>query len=367
MRCRALHRKVKIWDKFALIIRSPPKGCQLCHIGAKLVLFITGLCAEKCFYCPLSSERRGRDVIYANERKITSVEEAFEEAHRMKALGTGVTGGDPLVKLDRTLSYIKALKNEFGDDHHIHLYTTPKLLTLEKVRKLEKAGLDELRIHPPLPLSSGALDSIKWVPRETSMDVGIEVPAIPGMLDTLITITEFAEEHDFLFVNLNELEMCDENAFQLMARGMELAGEDTSAVKGSREVSISLLNWASENTSRITVHFCPVKVKERMQMRNRFIRTAMSISKPYEYVTEEGIIEYAIVKGNLDEIKEFLEENHVPENMYEVDVEKQAILTSPEIALTLRKYVENIECYVEGVYPDYYRTVVYRYELCPSG
>ncbi len=366
MRCRALHRKVKTWDKLALIIGSPPKGCQLCHIGAKLVLFITGLCAEKCFYCPLSSKRKGRDVIYANERRITRVEEALEEAHRMKALGTGVTGGDPLVKLDRTLSYIKALKNEFGEDYHIHLYTTPKLLTVEKVRKLEKAGLDELRIHPPLPLSSKALDSIKWVSRETSMDVGIEIPAIPRMLDTLITIIEFAEENDFLFVNLNELEMCDENAFQLMARGMELAGEDTSAVKGSREVAVNLLNWASENTSKITVHFCPVKVKERLQMRNRFIRTAMNISKPYESVTEEGIIEYAIVKGNLNEAKEFLEENHIPENMYEVDVGKQAILTSPEIALTLCKYVKDVECYIEGVYPDYYRTIVYRYELCPS-
>ena len=34
-----------------------PKGCQMCVKGQKLVLFVTGLCPRKCFYCPISEKK----------------------------------------------------------------------------------------------------------------------------------------------------------------------------------------------------------------------------------------------------------------------------------------------------------------------
>ncbi|MFX1268591.1 MAG: hypothetical protein ACFFAK_11585, partial [Promethearchaeota archaeon] len=55
--------------------RGIPKGCRLCLIGAKTVLFINGLCQnpKHCYwYCPISDERKGKDFTYANEIKIKS-------------------------------------------------------------------------------------------------------------------------------------------------------------------------------------------------------------------------------------------------------------------------------------------------------
>ena len=65
------------------IPRNLSEGCKLCYQGAKLVLFISGLCDRTCWYCPLSEERKDVDVIFANDQKITTPDEAIEEAEIM--------------------------------------------------------------------------------------------------------------------------------------------------------------------------------------------------------------------------------------------------------------------------------------------
>lgn len=71
-----------------------PEGCRLCYMGAKMVLFITGSCGKNCFYCPVSYERKEKDLIFANERRVGKDEDIIEEAISMEALGTGITGGN---------------------------------------------------------------------------------------------------------------------------------------------------------------------------------------------------------------------------------------------------------------------------------
>ena len=99
------------------------KGCEYCVRGSKMVLFVTGRCRTGCYYCPVSFEKKGRDCIYANELKTNSKAAILEEAESMDATGTGITGGDPLMNVDRTVNAIRMLKEHFGPEHHIHLYT----------------------------------------------------------------------------------------------------------------------------------------------------------------------------------------------------------------------------------------------------
>lgn len=164
------------------------KGCKSCISGSKMVIFITGMCEHKCYYCPISIERKGKDIAYANERKVNSYDDIIAEARTMDATGTGITGGDPLISMNRTVRTIQILKDKLGSSHHIHLYTAT--LDTEKILRLETAGLDEIRFHPPMEtwmhMDKTPLESII---SSTNMDVGIEVPSIPGMdieLDKLI-------------------------------------------------------------------------------------------------------------------------------------------------------------------------------------
>lgn len=133
-------------------------GCLCCREGAKMVLFVTGLCHKDCFFCPLSEDRKNRDVVFANERAVLSDGDVLEEARSMDAKGTGITGGEPLLELEKTVHFIRLLKNEFGKEHHIHLYTSTAP-TEAFLKELADAGLDEIRFHPPVDLWHTLSDS----------------------------------------------------------------------------------------------------------------------------------------------------------------------------------------------------------------
>src|SRR3989338_2972162 len=193
-----------------------PKGCQYCVRGEKIVLFVTGICPRRCNFCPVSDQKYQKDVQFANERRITKESDLLLEANTMKARGAGITGGDPLSKLDRTISSIKLLKEEYGKEFHIHLYTSLDLVTENTLQKLFQAGLDEIRFHLDL-------DSEKFWPKlslakKFSWDVGIEIPLIPNKELELKKIIDFA--HDKIdFINFNELEIADNTQSQLTLLG----------------------------------------------------------------------------------------------------------------------------------------------------
>src|SRR3989344_4368502 len=117
------------------------KGCKLCIKGRKSVIYITGLCPRNCYFCPLSDNRKNKDVIFTNERPIKNLKEIVKEVKISKSTGAGITGGDPLIKLQRTIGTIKILKKTFGKKFHIHLFTSLNLINKSNLKKLHKARL----------------------------------------------------------------------------------------------------------------------------------------------------------------------------------------------------------------------------------
>lgn len=103
-------------------------GCKYCVEGEKLVLFITNKCESNCWYCSLSNNRKKQKLVTANERPCKNVKEVFEEVKESNATSAGITGGDPLTCLRKTVKFAKALKKKFGKKFHIHIYSTTKLV-----------------------------------------------------------------------------------------------------------------------------------------------------------------------------------------------------------------------------------------------
>src|SRR3990167_9322210 len=119
---KAQDNKPKENQYYSYNLKQLPKGCQYCVKGEKLVLFITGICPRSCVFCPVSDQKYQQDVTYANERKVQDFKDVLQEAELMRANGAGITGGDPLARLERTGEYIKKLKAHFGKQFHLHLY-----------------------------------------------------------------------------------------------------------------------------------------------------------------------------------------------------------------------------------------------------
>lgn len=266
------------------------KGCKQCLEGRKLVLFVTGLCGQKCWYCPVGEHKTGKDSAYANEWEISDADnptEMIQEAKLTNAQGCGITGGDPLVKLERTIKYIRMLKKEFGKQFHIHLYTPLLLVTEDSLQKLYDAGLDEIRFHPSLE------DKKLWEKLELALkhdwDVGIEIPAIPGYEKITKELIDYVAGK-VKFLNLNELERSDTTVphYKLDEKGYEVVDNTSHAIKGSKEMALQMAEYAKQKG--LFAHFCTAAMKDGIQMKKRIQLRAENVSHEFDIITEDGML-----------------------------------------------------------------------------
>lgn len=285
-----------------------PTGCALCEAGAKMVLFVTGVCHYKCFYCPISEEKRMNRASWANERKLDWSDETkaldamVAEARSLNAKGTGITGGDPLYDPERTLLVIRHLKAVFGPKHHIHLYTQIPF-DIKWLAAMQEAGLDELRFHPP---DETWPEPDKW-PQYTKLwmeakrmedaglwSVGFEIPCIPGSHEQMSALVAWLETHRFKFLNVNEMEFSETNYEQLLARGYRIKDSETSRAMDSEEVAREVMR--RHEGAKIALHFCSSPFKDRVQLRQRLARQAARMAKPYEVATEDGTLVRGVIE-----------------------------------------------------------------------
>ncbi len=347
---------------YSYLLGKMPKGCRFCVKGLKLVVFVTGKCSRKpsCFFCPISDKKKGKDDVYANEWKVSSLNDLVAEAKNCSSKGAGLTGGDPLIRIDRTIKIIKLLKRNFGKSFHIHLYTPLNLVNEKILKKLEKAGLDEIRFHPD-PDSEELWYKLKF---NTKMDKGVEIPVIPGKARQLKRLIDYIGEHvDFL--NLNELELSDTNACKLYEQGFIAKNKVSYAVKGSQALAMKLLEYSK--TKKLNVHYCTVKLKDKMQLVNRLKRRAKNVKKAYDFLTEEAtLLRGAIyVPGFTPEInysklskknnvvirklrklrKKLMQQYDIPAELIEVDSKKIRILTNLKVVDELRDELKKQKLY----------------------
>jgi pyruvate formate-lyase activating enzyme-like uncharacterized protein len=267
-------------------------GCTFCMKGRKSVLFITSRCHYECFYCPISDDKRKEDVMKINETRILhpESEDAFtkvcDEIRLCQSTGVGITGGDPLATPQRTYYYIKALKKEFGKSFHIHLYTSPQLVSKEKLLHVTSVGLDEIRFH--LNVEDDSLWKRILFANTLSLKVGVEIPAIPGTLVQSKKLLDFCKTHKIEFVNINELEYSDVGDAPLHTKGFVVKNSVSYGIRSSEELAKELVAYGKKIGLR--VHYCSASWKDAVQLGNRFLLRSQKVAQPFDVVDAEGLL-----------------------------------------------------------------------------
>ena len=273
-----------------------PEGCKYCVKGEKLVLFISGICSRNCWYCSLSNKRKNKDIILFNERESKSIKDFLEEIKQSNATSMGITGGDPLLFLNRTIKYAKTAKKAFGKKFHIHIYLPTMFVNKNNLKKLAKY-IDEVRFNPEfsaienkelinIDLEKIKLASLYW----KKQNIGIELPMIPDrkkdFLDLIIKASPFIG-----FVNLNEFELSETNMNKVTKKYK--LNEGGYVIKESKSAGIWLLKQLKKQkqTNNLKVHFCTAELKNNHQFKNRLkIHNIL----PYGQKTKEGLVKYLV-------------------------------------------------------------------------
>lgn len=314
------------------------EGCIQCQRGSKLVLFVTGKCHWGCDYCPLSDNRRESPDMFANERRCSEWSEVIEEGRAMNATGTGITGGDPMLDMERSLEAVKQLKAAFGPKHHIHLYTSIPFDPINCSRFAE-AGLDEIRFH----LLDGTI--AKYLPvidgcHDVGINVGIELPCEPDKETDLLALLDSMNGSNIQFLNLNELEITVGNQDNMDVRGFNLSGAMTAAAEGSLELALKLKDYAKDMSFH--VKFCSASFKDAGQLRARFRRRAKTTLRPYEVLSDDDTIMFGAIptetEDAYDDLNELSNELGLSEGWIRYDAGQQRI----ELPLSIAEDIAHI-------------------------
>ena len=262
------------------------------------------------------------------------------------------------MNVDRTVNAIRMLKEHFGPEHHIHLYTST--IDPAKARQVADAGLDEIRFHPRTDMWDHMQDTLlKEIVDTVDIDIGIEVPALPDHRDGLDALADYAQSIGIDFVNLNELEFSESNWDMMEKYGYGLVDELSSAVKGSLETA----EYVMKRHPDLRMHFCSSTFKDGVQLRNRLKRKAEKSAREYEVITDDGTVIKGVLYGDLEEARRILSEEYdVPDVLMNLDEERNRLEVAPWVLEEIASELP-FRCYEVEEYPTADRLEVERAPL----
>ena len=333
------------------------EGCVQCQRGSKLVLFVTGKCHWGCDYCPLSDNRKESPDMFANERRCSDWSEVIEEGRAMRATGTGITGGDPMLDMERSLEAVKQLKAAFGPEHHIHLYTSIPFATIH-AKDFGDAGLYEIRFHFLDGTVNKYLDVMQACV-DAGIQVGVELPCEPDKEKQLFLLLDQIHASPASFLNLNELEITVGNQENMDVRGFNLSGGITAAAEGSADLALRLKDAAEPLNFHLK--YCSARYKDAGQLRARFRRRGQATLRPYEVLSNDDTILFGAVPTLLadapDDVAELKQELGVADGWIRYDAHHERIELPLSLAEELADMLE-VPVYLVEVHPTHDRLEV---------
>ena len=260
-------------------------GCRTCANGAWSCLFINGRCNASCFYCPTSQDET--DGPLSNGIPFESPEDYAEYVALFGFTGVSISGGEPLLTLDRSLDYIAAVRRRCGDAVHLWMYTNGVLLTRDMASALADAGLAEIRFDigatrydlSKLRLAVGVIPTIT-----------VEIPAVPEeealMRGKLVEMAAAGVQH----LNLHQMRLTPHNLRHLANRAYTFVHGEKVTVLESELMALRLIRYGIEQGIDLPINYCSFPYKRRFQHAAARRRGLPYIQGPDDTITDVGYL-----------------------------------------------------------------------------
>ena len=260
-------------------------GCQSCAAGVWSCLFVNGRCNATCFYCPTSQDATEDPV--TNGISFTNPADYAEYVALFGFTGVSISGGEPLLTLDRTLAYLDAVRRRCGAAVHLWMYTNGTLLTREIAGELRAAGLDEIRFD----IGATNYDLTKLhlatdvIPRVT-----VEIPAVPEeealLREKLVEMAASGVRH----LNLHQMRLTPHNFRHLAGRAYTFVHGEKVMVLESELAALRLIRYTIEKNIYLPVNYCSFPYKRRFQHAAARRRGIPFVQADQEEVTAAGYL-----------------------------------------------------------------------------
>jgi len=275
-------------------------GCSICKTGKSSCVYVTNKCTRNCFYCAKPALTPADEVTIEREIKMESPEALVRFLKKWKIRAAGISGGEPLSTLDKTLKYITAIRKGMGRNFYIWLYSNGDLATVKNLKRLKKSGLNEMMFN----LSARAYDLAPLRKAVGIIDVVcVETPAIPEDEEKIKSLLPELKKLGVRHVNLHELMLHPFNLENMKKRQYRvLVGSSKRdflsafmPVYGSELSALRIMDFAIENDIGIPINFCSCYYKHNVQGSMLHRNAAEILRRHHERVTESGLLEKLVI------------------------------------------------------------------------
>jgi pyruvate formate-lyase activating enzyme-like uncharacterized protein len=268
-------------------------GCRICGEGGWSCLFVNGKCNCRCFFCPSPQDEIG--VPTTNRVPFAKPADYADYVESFGFSGISISGGEPLLTPAVTLRFLQAVDQSANRPLHLWMYTNGTLLTMDLVKKLRDAGLDEIRFD----LSAGGYDltalrlAVGLIPVVT-----VEIPAIPEDLTRLTQLLPKMRAVGVDHLNLHQLRVTPFNRDRLAKRHYTYLHAEKVTVLESELAALALMQHVVDQGIDLPVHYCAFVFQHRFQRAAVRCKSARLMVKPFESITKNGYIRSLCLVGD---------------------------------------------------------------------
>lgn len=236
-----------------------PQGCRSCLLGTGLsAVRKTNRCNLECVFCYNFGELDaippvGEGLWEIGGSNFYEKDIGLLLSIQRKPTGISYVYLEPFMEIEKYFGIIQRF-HEAGI--HQHLYTNGTLATVETLKALGRAGLNEIRFNLGATHCADRVIQNMGIAKQYIPCVGVETPITPEFFKAFLAKKQAVLDTGLQFINCAELHLNPNNLGNYMGENLYISRLGYISPVWSRELSLKLMKIADDEGWEPVVHDC---------------------------------------------------------------------------------------------------------------